>query len=177
MNKQRKSLLIVLGLAGAGVAIDQVMTGDGRPQSAAADVPRRQAPSSGAASQNAAASRSDGERNGLADAARALERLRSVAGDGRDAFAPGEVWLRTPESIDAASVVVARFEADHRLSSVVRSSEEPGAIVNGVFVRIGEEVAGFTLVRVGEREAVFSRAELVATLRLPSGAERDPRIR
>lgn len=180
LNTQRKALLAALGLAAMGVIADQAFLQSGPPSPAAAASPERDAqeastntpptnPSSGGAG--------DGE--GLRVAARALEGLRDIAaeGDDRDAFAPGGAWLAQDTAPNPVAQTVASFEAGHRMTSVLLSAANPGAIVNGEFVRVGGEIGGFTLLRVSDREAVFQRGDLLATLRLPSQADEEPGVR
>ncbi|MFG0274604.1 MAG: hypothetical protein ACF8QF_06075 [Phycisphaerales bacterium] len=175
MNKQRKWLLIALGLAAVGVALDQLLIGPGRPDAAVAEAAPADTPATTARPVTPRAA--DGDGNGLADAARALERLRALTGHKRDAFAPGPIWLRAEEAADPDAVAIASFETGHRLTSVMLSAADPGAIVNGEFVRIGAEVSGFTLLRVAEREAVFRKGDLIATLHLPTASESKEPVR
>lgn len=59
------------------------------------------------------------------------------------------------------------FESVHRLEAVLVKGEASLAVVNGLTVRLGESVAGFSLVSVGERWATFERDAVRITLTLP----------
>jgi len=178
LTTQRKALLAALGLAALGVVLDQAFLQSAVPSPAAASAQGGTAADSANASpapQTSAPSGGAGEGEGLRVAARALEGLRDIAADGaeRDAFAPGGKWLAPAEAPITAAQPVASFEAGRRLTAVLLSQANPGAIVNGRFVRVGGEIDGFTLLRVSEREAVFQRGDLLATLRLATQAEEE----
>lgn len=177
LTRERKILMAVLCLGGGALLVDRVLLEDGQtaPQSAAAEQAAFEAHAPDAVSD---------ETEGIMQATMALlsesaeepmlnERLRetAVAHDAsplqpRDAFAPSAAWREPeapeptaePTSSDPASAkeVAERFRAQHRLDAIMAEGIAGLAIINGRAVRVGQQVQGFTLKRVGQRAAVFT---------------------
>jgi hypothetical protein len=113
---------------------------------------------------------------GEASAPRLAERLGRLAPEHpadlsqmRDAFALPGSWDAEPAADTKAPVSpIARFIRSHRLGAVVMEGPDSCVLVDDRFLRLGQQIDGFTLVTVGERSAVFERDGEQAHLELAS---------
>lgn len=96
----------------------------------------------------------------------------------KDAFCPSGSWLsdlrpgeRTAMSSDEVRVMA--FGRRHALNAIVTSDCGGTAFIDDTFVRVGQVIDGFRLVRLGYRTAVFEANGLEVVLRLKGpGRER-----
>jgi hypothetical protein len=165
MSKQRKLFVGILGLALAGLVIDRTVL-DGSvlgPNAAAAHSGAR--PDTDAAPTPA----EDHLQEPLSSRGMLASRLRQVGADldldpgsVRDAFSPSELFTgpppveEQPDEPDFDKLAQA-FAAAHRLTSVLVTSTDRSAVINGKRFVIGAQVDGFTLIEIQSRAAVFER--------------------
>jgi hypothetical protein len=167
LSKSRKVMLGLLGLAAVAFAADKLLRGGAtlQPNAAAAQtlpggtVPALQ-PAAPAATEEAKAAPA------LLSVAERLKGLAETSGLNptlaRDAFVPPESWIPEappPASTPAAPVVkvdpAADFARNHKVTAVILVGNAGSAIIDGKVVQIGQELDGFTLVRMAAGSVVF----------------------
>lgn len=175
-SRERNVFIGILGVALTGLAVDRVFLGSGATGPAAA---------SAAAEEFAVDPFSDLLEVELAEAADEPEPLTSALagrleaftrsgehelGDLPDIFEPSASWRSAPSSEGAVAARPASaseaFQAAHRLNAVMLSDSKPGAVVDGRFLTIGQDLDGFVLTSVSERSAVFKAENEQAELAL-----------
>ncbi len=82
----------------------------------------------------------------------------------RDVFQPSETWLarlgvRSSKPTVAAAPKEASFISRHRLQAVLVGKDGSSAIVNSTYLKIGQELDGFTLVSINANSASFVRGK------------------
>jgi hypothetical protein len=175
-SRERNVFIGILGVALTGLAVDRVFLGSGATGPAAA---------SAAAEAYAVDPSSDGIELEITDAdaqpvsltsalaGRLEEFARSGGqepGDLPDVFEPSVSWQGASVSDGAVASrplnASEAFQAAHRLNAVMLSNSNPGAVVDGEFLRIGQGLDGFVLTSVNERSAVFEGENEQAELAL-----------
>lgn len=175
-SRERNVFIGILGVALAGLAVDRVFLGSGATGPAEA---------SAAAEEYAVDPFSDVLEVELVEAADEAEPLTSAlagrleefarsdqrdTGDLPDIFEPSASWRGMPSSDGAVASRPASpaeaFQAAHRLNAVMLSDSKPGAVVDGQFLTIGQDLDGFVLTSVNERSAVFKAENEQAELAL-----------
>lgn len=180
LSKERKVYLGVLGVAGLALAIDFVLPNpDEADASAEHGTPMGVGPA-GESDPDSVDIQGDGA-NQIALTAKRLHELEATLRLGgeraADPFTPGPLWAPPesgneypdgPTSIERAAV----FAARHTLTAVLESRAGAGAVVDGVFLQVGESLEEFELVAVGDRTAVFQSGDAVAILEIEGGGRR-----
>lgn len=171
LTKRQKVMVTVLGLGLAGLAADRLMledgaTGPGQAQAASPGVPV-------AATGNPAGSPTvELLDNSLASR---LDTLRDVMAldlsATKDAFCPSELWLsdlRPEERVVTSSdeVRVMDFGRRHQLKAIASSGTGGAAFIDEKFVRVGQVIDGFRLVKIGYRMVVLESNGVEVVLRL-----------
>ena len=188
LTSRQKVLLIVFGVAVAAFVVDRVYPGlgAGRPKEAEASVGM----DIGAIlPESAAAFPEDAilevPPNGWSVLAGRLETAASThqlsLDNVRDAFHPALSWVGKPQEKKKAQKQLApsnenrvqEFLKNHRLQAVVVADGGGGAIINGRYLTIGQEIGGFTLVSVNKSSVALMRGRLRVVLRLAGGAVDD----
>jgi len=158
LTTSRKAYLGVFALALAALAVDRFVLGGGGsgPDRAAASVV------SGTATVEMEeailpTTAAPPKRESLADRLEALAVGQEANAEAmRDVFRPCESWLLRPRTGSPHSPSPAEvFVQQHRLESVLLSGSAGYAIVDGGLLRIGETIAGYTLVELVPQGAVF----------------------
>ena len=161
-------MLGLLGLAIVGFAADRLLQGDAaiQPNSAAAEsppagvappVPGPAAPAPAMADEAKATSGS----MSVADRLKTLADPEDLEPQSlREAFAPPLDWLRElqtrPGTTTAPEVdPVAEFAAKHKVTVVMLAGSAGSAIIDGKIMQVGQELDGFTLVRMAAGSVVF----------------------
>ena len=158
LTRRNTILLLTIGTSLAGLAADRLFL-DGslsEPRGAAAAMGVE--PDAGAAAFKGAVEPD-------ASPTTVAQRLASAVADGADvpdAMRLPEAWaaaLRASRSASATNEHVAVEEAPFqpRLTAVVAGADGARAKIDGALMRVGEVLAGWTLVSVGPRSAVFER--------------------
>lgn len=86
-----------------------------------------------------------------------------------DAFSPPTAWLVDvdPDGPRTTRMTAAEFEATHPLAGVMAVGDGGYAIIEGRMLFIGQELDGFTLIKVGQRSALFESDGVRVQLVLP----------
>ncbi|MDY7106998.1 MAG: hypothetical protein SYC29_00015 [Planctomycetota bacterium] len=165
-SRERNVFIGILGLALAALSVDRVFLGSG------ATGPAEASAAAEAYAVDASPDAADLEPVEDADEPRPLT---SVLADRINTFGRADAQpiselpdvFGTPTSWagdEASGETGARptspaqaFQADHRLTAVMLSQSNPGAVVDGAFLKIGQALDGFALTSVNERSAVFER--------------------
>ncbi|MFI4916068.1 MAG: hypothetical protein ACIAS6_06115 [Phycisphaerales bacterium JB060] len=181
LNKERKVLLGLLGSAGLILAADQLLLGPPRGAQASAPTGASATPAPAQSSNvpTAKPAATDSATTGLTpQAARQWnQRLDDAArdittDDSSNPFAEKQV---TPAEPAAPGVMSPdEFASMHELSLVMLNEQSSIARVNGRLVRIGEEVAGYRLVSLDARSALFQQGDQTVRLMLPKQSSGDP---
>jgi len=164
-SRERNVFIGILGLALAGLAVDRLFLGSGATGPAQASA-AAEAFAVDPASEALEVELIDAEEEPEPFTSALAGRLEAFArnaghevGDLPDVFEPSPSWRSAPssEGADTARPASAAetFRANHRLTAVMLSDSNPGAVVDGEFLRIGRELDGFVLRSVSERTAVF----------------------
>lgn len=154
LTREQRIYLSVLAVAGAALAADRLFFGVTNPAVAAAANAIEQV-----------AAKPIEPVNQEPASARFAARLRAAAGTAEgnpveNLFAVRLVHeMKEPESAPAAAANAAQLNGDafrlaHRLSAVA-AGKGAYAVVNGRTIRVGEEIAGMTLIEVTREAAVF----------------------
>jgi len=95
-----------------------------------------------------------------------------------DAFRPGTGWRREPPPQASKAVPKTSpaklFRQRHRLLATVADEQGGKAIVDGICLRVGDQLDGLTLVAIGDGVAIFAWRDIRAELRLASTREGSP---
>jgi len=159
-------MVAVLGLGVGALLVDRVLlggeqSGPERAEAASPGYVARTAPNGPAAASSGA----------LLDTSLAtrLDKVRKVLdldlASTKDAFCPSEAWMAefrpdVPEKTPAQTEVSHErksidFGRSHQLKAIVSSGVNGGAFIGDKYVRVGQVVDGFKLVKVGRRSAVL----------------------
>ena len=99
------------------------------------------------------------EGSDIADRLSAVAEARSLdLTDVRDAFKPSPSWIGddgTVQPQDLGGTVAATFVRSHRLMAVMAGGANGSAIVDDKCLLIGQQIDGFRLISVGDRNAVL----------------------
>ncbi len=177
MTKQRKILLVVLGIGATALLCDRLVLGSGSvgPDAAVADlawvvVEPDPTQISKLPTMNPE-SATEIEQITVADRLAAIAVDRPPDTMARDAFMTVGKWA-LPKSQSHIEVStqdpVGRFLRRHTLSAVMGSGAQGVAIVNELPLSVGQGIGGFILVDVGERSARFMCDQGQVLLRLRS---------
>ena len=167
LTKERKVLLGLLGSAGLILVVDQLLLAP--PQSARAQqgqpTPATAAPVTSEAPQPVVTQRpsEDTDDSIFLWNDRLTNALNATQSAGVDPFSA----QAKSGSEGAAAVSPTEFVQAHKLTGVLIGGERGVAMVNGRAVGMGEEVAGYRLIRVDSRSADFVFGEQVVRLELP----------
>ena len=175
LTKERKVLLGLLGSAGLILGIDQLFLGP--PQGATADVPAaalppdaglppsQSTPSTPLSTPDSAAIQAE-PTAGVASWNERLDQVHAEADDVHDVVDPFSE-LSASRSATGVALTPAQFASEHTLSAVMTSGAVGVAMVNSQAVRVGDEIAGYRLIRVDNRSAEFRAGDEVVRLELP----------
>jgi hypothetical protein len=195
LNKQQKIYAAVLGLAVAAFGFDRFVLGPGDDaveEVAAAPASRRPAPrrtpgrpavardaapAPAVQASAAAASPAAGGRPGaVSPAASTLSaRLEAVAAAQKlalnnvgDAFRPSAVWVGSPKQVAPAGEMVdaATEFQKKKLMAVMKQGAGGIAIIDKIYLSVGQSMDGFRLVAVKDRSAILRRGNQRVELRL-----------
>ncbi len=125
--------------------------------------PRTAAAAAGAPEPGAALLNTPGGQAGLLSVAERLAALHPGPAAATDALRLPAAWERAVAAARVAAAHPGTPSADEpdafapQVSAVMTGGEQAGAKVNGAFVRVGEQVQGWTLVGVSARTATFER--------------------
>ena len=177
LTKRQKVMVAVVGLGVGALLIDRVLLDDGQggPQQAQAAAPSHvqrtvpiapSVPSGTVLLDNSLASRLDSVR----------EMLDLDLGATKDAFCPSDVWMAELRP-DVAEIKPVQAEVSHerkgidfgrshQLKAVVASGANGGAFIDDKYVRMGQLIDGFRLVKVGYRTAVLEADGVQVELKL-----------
>lgn len=188
LTKQRKVYGVVVSLALSALGVDRFWLGGSEPAASSAATQQVAAPQPAKKVVTAAAPAKPQETN-LAGLAALAVRMRNVAeverldlADAKDAFRPPPAWAGEVKKAQPAAPAQAAepppdpataFREKHHLIAVLKSTHGGVAILDGKTFRIGKEVDGFRLARVGDRTAVFQSGGTAVTLELPAGTQLD----
>jgi len=177
LTKRQKVMVAVLGLGVAALAVDKVLLGEEQagppsaqlaappgPVATPAPIPSASATTPGhniVAEISALAAGLDGVRDALA-----LD-----LSDTPDAFCPSETWLwdlRPSEQIVTSSqeVRVIGFSQRHTLKAVVTHGKGGAAYIDDKYVRVGQVIDGFRLVKVSDRMVTLKAGGVQVELKL-----------
>jgi hypothetical protein len=176
-SRERNVFIGILGVALMGLGVDRVFLGSGATGPAAASAAAAEAfaadPFSDAIDVQFTEPADEPEPLTSALAGRLedfAQRGQREVGDLPDVFEPSASWRSTSSSDgDGASRPASAseaFQAAHRLTAVMLSDSNPGAVVDGRFLRIGQALDGFILTSVNERSALFKAEHEQAELAL-----------
>jgi len=166
LSRERKMLVGVLVIAGAGLLFDRVLLGAGMTgpaESSAGVIDASVDPATLLIPIDPAAAPALSSSPTLAD------RLRLATGGhappedgGRDAFAVHPDWVAAAQQSlatddEAVADMISAFRSAHKLDAVLVTGGRPCAVVDGRMVYIGQALGGYRLLEVEERSAVFER--------------------
>ena len=169
LSKERKVLLVLLGSAGLILVVDQLLLGPPQRASAAASAPLAEppaAPQAPSTTDAEAPTPDDGQALDLSDWNERLAKIDAEVGGGRagvDPFSAPRPSEDTPDGVISPQ----QFQSKYALSAVMTGGDRGIAMVNGKAIRVGEEIAGYRLVRVDARSAEFHADGVVVLLELP----------
>jgi len=176
LTKERKVLLGLLGSAGLILVVDQLLLGPPQNASAnSAEAPMPASPTPAAPTQPTPASTNDLDQSQhLNDktapkVAQWNDRLEQIVVASEQSPDDIDPFSMRPRVRDTPTDIVdpETFEVRYVLSAVMTSEEGGIAMVNGKSVRVGQEIAGYRLMRVDARSAEFHAGDRVAVLKLP----------
>ena len=172
LTKQRKIYIFAVSLTGVWLVTDRVISsqpaiGPARasanlivPEDAAAEQAELAPPASVAAG---------------VSMAQLLDRIpdrTDRSGPLRDVFKPPASWLHQPkptlEQVPQQEEVMEDFADQHRLEAVVPTQQL--AMVDGRILKVGQKLAGFTLVAVEARSTVFQKENVRVRLSMDGAA-------
>lgn len=181
LNKERKVLLGLLGSAGLILAADQLLLGSPRGAQASAPAGSAAAPTS-TPSEDAPAAKTKATSvalTGLTPQAarqwnqRLDQAAREITVEGpSNPFAEKAVVPAEPAAPGVMSPE--EFAGLHELSLVMLNEESSIARVNGRLLRIGEEIAGYRLISLDARSALFEHGDQTVRLMLPKQSTGGP---
>ncbi len=168
LNKERKVFLGLLGSAGLILVVDQVLLAPPQVSQAgeAAPPPPTTAPAALTTPQPTAGTPSPSSevvRTWNEQLGKATTDTADVAGVA-DPFSAAKA--REPEPTGIMGPV--DFEREHKLTAVLAGGDIGVAMINGTSMRIGQEIAGYRLIRVDARSAEFRAGEFTVRLMLPT---------
>lgn len=182
-TKRRKYLLVVFAVALVAFLADRILPGvsPSRPSQAEAsegtDIGDILPESSAALLNEALADRLPGGRWALADQMEEIaEKHQLELTSVTDAFRPAESWVgQAPEQkqvqpVDPNKARVEQFIKSHQLQAVVIADGSQGAIINGRYLTVGQEMDGFKLESVYKRSVVMVSGGARVVLTLAEGA-------
>lgn len=179
-SRERNVFIGILGVALTGLGVDRVFLASGATGPAAASAAEEYAVDPFSDVIEMEITEADDQPVSLTSAlAGRLEEFarggQRDVGDLPDIFEPSAVWRSTPSSDGAVSSrplsPAEAFQAAHRLNAVMLSDSKPGAVVDGQFLTIGQDLDGFVLTSVNERSAVFKAENEQAELALDPQSE------
>jgi hypothetical protein len=169
----RKVCLAILALVVVGFLVDRLVLDSG------ATLPREAAASAKPAAVAPAPAPAAGAAEAVAGYPAVTDRLGAIAeargldpASVRDAFVPPEPWLSEltappPPPPPPVKAEPARdFARGHRLTSVLLAGEGGSAVVDGRFLRLGQEIDGHKLVRLTADAAFFQSGDECVELKL-----------
>lgn len=179
LTKRQKVMLGVLGLGAVALAVDKLMPGGGQTGPSTANA--ASATFVGSTVSDSPVPRGTGGRDAdLLDnsVASQLDTLRRTLGmdldSTKDAFCPSKTWLsalRPGDCVVTSSdeVRAIDFGRMHELKGIITSGDGGAAFIDDKYVRIGQIIDGFRLVKLGYRMVVFESngAEVVLKLKSP----------
>jgi len=174
LTKRQKTMVVVLGVGLAALAVDRFVLGgpeSGPSQAQAASPDPGMGPSPLGAP--AAPAETDLLANSLATR---LDTLRETMdldlSATKDAFCPSESWLSDmrpadPVATSSTEVKGLDFGRKHQLNAVVTGGGgHGGAFIGDRFVRVGQVIDGFRLVKIGYRTATLENDGVEVVLKL-----------
>lgn len=177
LTKRQKMMVGVVGLGLVALTADKLMLGGGQTGPSQANAAVGFAPSAADGSarpKTAGAKGSELLDNSLASRLDVMrETLGMDLGATNDAFCPSKTWLsdlRPEERIVTSSdeVRVIDFSRAHELKGVITGGEGGAAYIDDKYVRMGQVIDGFRLVKLGYRMAVLESNGVAVVLRLKS---------
>ena len=171
-------MVVVLGLGIAALAADRLMLDEGQtgPSQARAASVGGPAPAASGSVKGPSVELLDNSLATRLDTLRGAMDLDFSAT--KDAFRPSESWLsdlrpEAPVATSSTEVRVLGFGRRHELKAIVNGSGQDGsAFIDDRFVRVGQTIDGFRLVKIGYRMAVLESNGEQVVLRLKE-PERD----
>jgi hypothetical protein len=187
LTKQQKIYAAVLGLAVAAFGFDRFVLGPGEdsveevaaaPSSgrpAPRRTPARPAAARGMAAQSAAAPAASASASASASTSTLAARLEAVAAARKlkldsvgDAFKPSTAWVGTPKQVAPTGELVdavAEFQKK-KLTAVIKQGAGGFAVIDKIYLPVGQSMDGFRLVAVKDRSAILRRGNQRVELRL-----------
>lgn len=176
MNKQRKTIIVLLGVAMLALVIDRVfMDGESGPRTAAANTSVPQVTIDATTSTTPKVSEDDAN----FVLARRLEQLQQSQQFNLtavpNAFEPSTSWIQPkveivqhtkPKTQGSSFDLSEQFVKEHHLIAVLGTGEGGTAIVNGKRWTVGNAVKGWTLTNITIRTAVFEKDGKQAVLQI-----------
>jgi len=178
MTRERKIYLGVLVVAGLAIAVDKaVLTPTG---AAASNLGQSVAEIDSSIGHSTSFHASTASIDMVTSVAKLLARqmLDIDISHAGDAFSASDQWPSTADEPVAETERLderaSAFQEQHKLTSVMMGSRRSGALINGKFLRRGQMLDGFRLVRVEARRVVFAREGQLIVLHMerkgmPSG--------
>ncbi len=167
-TKRQKYLLVVFAVALVAFLADRIQLGLSTTPSQAEAAEGMDIgailPAPGTAfSQENLADKLPGGRWALADRFEEIAKKHGLEITGvRDAFRPAESWVgKAPKKqqeakpVDPDKARVEKFIKSHQLQGVVIADKSRGAIINGKYLIIGQEMDGFRLVEVNKNSVMM----------------------
>jgi hypothetical protein len=175
LNKQRKILLAVLGVALLVFAADWFLAGSSNtgPSVASAEVSAIVAPGSAAP---VAEEPDQGPAALTVSVAQQIETFRQrpqlTAVRMADSFEPSAAWIASNQALtqdadeELPQQIAAAFARAHTLSAVMTGTQSSYAVIDGKIVRVGEDLDGFELLLIDDQSVTMSSGKVRVVLRL-----------